>query len=75
MMMILGEHYDEYLGLDEYDPYDPFEEHCEEVCRETADAMLLSKIRAEFGEDADDIIALILCGESVDAAIQSIFMD
>jgi hypothetical protein len=24
-MMILGEHYDEYFGLDEYDAYDPFE--------------------------------------------------
>ena len=23
-MMILGEHYDEYYGLDEYDKYDPF---------------------------------------------------
>lgn len=23
-MMILGEHYDEYYGLDEYDEYDPF---------------------------------------------------
>lgn len=54
---------------------DLIREKNEEVCRETADAMLFSKIRAEFGEDADDIIALILCGESVDAAIQSIFMD
>ena len=24
-MMILGENYDEYFGLDEYDPYDPCE--------------------------------------------------
>lgn len=24
-MMILGERYDEYYGLDEYDAYDPFE--------------------------------------------------
>ena len=24
-MMILGESYDEYFGLDEYDPYDPCE--------------------------------------------------
>lgn len=23
-MMILGENYDEYFGLDEYDEYDPF---------------------------------------------------
>ena len=27
-MMILGERYDEYYGLDEYDNYDPFD--CEE---------------------------------------------
>lgn len=24
-MMILGEHYDEFFGLDEYDNYNPFE--------------------------------------------------
>lgn len=24
-MIILGENYDEYFGLDEYDPYDPCE--------------------------------------------------
>ena len=24
-MMILGEHYDEFFGLDEYDTYNPFE--------------------------------------------------
>lgn len=24
-MMILGEHFDEFFGLDEYDVYDPFE--------------------------------------------------
>jgi hypothetical protein len=27
-MMILGERYDEYFGLDEYDSYDPFD--CDE---------------------------------------------
>lgn len=26
-MMILGEHYDEYYGLDEYDEYDPCGEY------------------------------------------------
>ena len=26
-MMILGEHYDEYYGLDEYDKYDPCGEY------------------------------------------------
>lgn len=25
-MQILGENYDEYWGLDEYDPYDPFDD-------------------------------------------------
>lgn len=29
-MMILGERYDEFYGLDEYDNYDPFEEDREE---------------------------------------------
>ena len=28
-MMMLGEHYDEYYGLDEYDPYNPFE--CDDI--------------------------------------------
>ena len=26
-MMVLGEHYDEYYGLDEYDEYDPCGEY------------------------------------------------
>ena len=74
--MILGEKYDDYYGFDcdNYDPYDPFEEHCEEICRETADAMLFSQIRAEFGADAEDIIMDIILGESVDAAIQKSMM-
>lgn len=25
-MTILGEHYDEFFGLDDYDNYDPFED-------------------------------------------------
>ena len=29
-MMILGENYDEYFGLDEYDEYDPCEGYDEE---------------------------------------------
>lgn len=74
-MMILGEHYDEYMGFDcdNYDPYDPFEEHSEEVCRETYDAMLFAKIDQDFGAKADEIIADILCGRTADAAIQDLF--
>ena len=30
-MIILGEHYDERYGLDEYDAYDPFEGEEEEA--------------------------------------------
>lgn len=55
-----------------YTAEDLVREKNEEVCRENADAMLFAKIRAEFGDDAEEIIASITCGESVDAAIQSV---
>lgn len=29
-MIILGENYDEYFGLEEYDPYDPFDDSIED---------------------------------------------
>lgn len=57
-----------------YTAEDYIREENEEVCRETADAMLFSQIRAEFGADAEDIIMDIIFGESVDAAIQSSMM-
>lgn len=53
-----------------YTAEDYIREKNEEVCRETADAILFSQIRAEFGTDAEDIITDIILGESVDAAIQ-----
>lgn len=55
-----------------YTTEDLIREKNEEVCRETADAILFAKIRAEFGDDAEGIITRIICGESVDAAIQSV---
>lgn len=57
-----------------YTAEDYIREKNEEVCRETADAMLFSQIRAEFGADAEDIIMDIILGESVDAAIQKSMM-
>ena len=57
-----------------YTAEDYIREKNEEVCRETADAMLFAKIRAEFGADAEEIIADIICGASVDAAIQKSMM-
>ena len=38
-MMILGESYDEYFGLDEYDPYDPCEGYDEEWDNEELEAI------------------------------------
>lgn len=68
-MMILGEHYDEYLGFDcdNYDAYDPFE-------GESGDD-LFEQIAEAFGANAEEIIADIICGRSVDSAIQSHFID
>lgn len=57
-----------------YTAEDLVREKNEEVCRETADTMLLSQIRAEFGTDAEAIITNIILGMSVDAAIQDMFM-
>ena len=47
--MILGERYDEYYGLDEYDPYDPFE--CDDV-RSLCDICKCSEC-PRYGDDCD----------------------
>lgn len=39
---------------------------------ETIDNAVLQMIKEEFGIYADEIIARIFCGESVDSAIQSV---
>lgn len=57
-----------------YTAEDYIREKNEEICRETADAMLFAQIRAEFGTDAEDIIMDIILGGSVDAAIQKSMM-
>lgn len=57
-----------------YTAEDLVREKNEEICRETADAMLFSQIRAEFGADAEEIIMDIILGASVDAAIQKSMM-
>lgn len=69
--MILGERYDERYGFecDDYDACDPFEGASED------DSELFAEIEREFGADADEIIASVICGMTADAAIQAMFMD
>ena len=46
-----------------YTAEDYIREKNEEICRETADAMLFSQIRAEFGADAEeyDVRGVMIC--------------
>lgn len=39
------------------------------------EAELFAEIAEAFGEDAEAIIASIICGQSADAAIQSLFIE
>ena len=51
-MMVLGENYDEYVGLDEYDAYDPFEGGVE--CNKQMNYLeLVDFLMDEYGLDED----------------------
>ena len=50
-MIILGENYDPYFGLDEYDPYDPCEGYEDEWDNEELEAIEdLNEYNKETGE-------------------------